>query len=487
MEAAVLALQAIVTSQGEMLKLLIADRKVKNEVRVEQGEGSRATTNPEILMESLAKSMAEFTFDPDSGVTFAAWYARYEDLFTFDAVLLPEAAKVRLLLRKLNTPEHQKYLDYILPKVPKDFTFAETVTKLKDIFGRKESLFSIRYKCLQLFKKKEEDFVTYASRINKHCEDFKLSDLSANQFKSLMFIIGLKSDEEADIRTRLISKLEDDTAGAITLETLKAECDRVTNLKTDSNLVSSKPSAVHYIRKKVKKTQHKPDDNKSSSSKSSSDKPRSPCWKCGGLHYIQFCKYVDHTCKDCSKTGHKEGYCFCIGNSYKKSSSDNSKGQKKDKQNSKKVNAIWKINSINSQSQRKFVNVHINKVPVKMQFDTASDVTIISSATWQSIGSPKLSTPTQIANDASTNEIEFLGEFNCALEFKSNNAKGKCLVFKNSNLNLLGIDFISLLDLWDKSINSICNAINTESRETIVNSLKSEYPQLFAKSWANVK
>src|ERR1051325_12127174 len=57
----------------------------------------------EQIMESLSHSITEFIYDPEDGVTFEAWYKRYEDLFKVDAAKLDDTARVRLLLRKLHT------------------------------------------------------------------------------------------------------------------------------------------------------------------------------------------------------------------------------------------------------------------------------------------------------------------------------------------------------------------------------------------------
>jgi len=83
------------------------------------------------------------SYDPDNGLTFDACFVRYEGLFNIDAKDLNDAAKV--LLRKLNTTCHKLYIDYILPREPKDFTWEDTVKKLKQMFGKKISLFNQRY------------------------------------------------------------------------------------------------------------------------------------------------------------------------------------------------------------------------------------------------------------------------------------------------------------------------------------------------------
>jgi len=57
----------------------------------------------EVKTESLASRITEFNYNPENGITSDAWFVRYEGLFNVDAKNLDDAAKVRLLLCKLNS------------------------------------------------------------------------------------------------------------------------------------------------------------------------------------------------------------------------------------------------------------------------------------------------------------------------------------------------------------------------------------------------
>ncbi|EDS29712.1 conserved hypothetical protein [Culex quinquefasciatus] len=214
---------------------------------------------------------------------------------------LDDPARVRLLLRKLSTPVHEKYTNTVLSNHPRDFTLAQTVAKLKKLFGRQKSVFHARYQCLQYAKNDADDFTTYAATVNKHCEAFQLSKLSSDQFKALRFVCGLQSSRDADIRARLISKLEADETAAVeaaaagaaagdagaagvaarsrvTLENLVEECHRVANLKQDTLMVENKDARNVYI---VSRNQKKP------ASQGKPKTPKTPCWKCGDNHYVR--------------------------------------------------------------------------------------------------------------------------------------------------------------------------------------------------------
>lgn len=224
--------------------------------------------------ESVLNSVGEFLFDPVSGITFDSWYQKYEDLFTIELQHVDDAQRVRFLLRKLGTAEHAKYVNFILPKNPRDLNFDETVSTLKQIFGEQTSLFNIRYQCLKLIKNTEDDWVTYAGVVNRECERFKLRQMTDDQFKCLIFACGLQSPHDAEIRTRLLNRMEQDPN--LNLQTITAECQRLVNLKHDTAMIEqSKQSLVHVV---------SPGSTSSGSSKSKScekRKPATPCWHCG--------------------------------------------------------------------------------------------------------------------------------------------------------------------------------------------------------------
>ncbi|XP_041786765.1 uncharacterized protein LOC121602060, partial [Anopheles merus] len=50
-------------------------------------------SNPELILDALANSIAEFRYEAESGVTFEAWFTRYEDLFATNASRLGDEAK----------------------------------------------------------------------------------------------------------------------------------------------------------------------------------------------------------------------------------------------------------------------------------------------------------------------------------------------------------------------------------------------------------
>ena len=132
-----------------------------------------------------------------------------------------------------------------LTKKTCELGFLETVKLLSELFSSKTSLFHKRWKYLNLTKKESVDYLGFASVINKNCDDFKLGELSANNFKCLIFAQGVVSAKNTEIRRRVLSKLENEPN--LTLQKLAEDCQRIVSVRKD--LKNIKESGVAYVRK----------------------------------------------------------------------------------------------------------------------------------------------------------------------------------------------------------------------------------------------
>uniref|UniRef100_A0A1I8QAV2 Uncharacterized protein n=1 Tax=Stomoxys calcitrans TaxID=35570 RepID=A0A1I8QAV2_STOCA len=169
----------------------------------------------------------------------------------------------------MSNPIHERFTNFVLPRQPHELSMEDTLKHLSKLFGRTETQVSQRYKCLQISKMENEDFKEYASRVNHQCELLKLDELNADQFKCLIFILGLKSSDDGEIRIRLLRHLNDSN------EMVKLE-----KLKIDTALNEEKPKQCNRIGKHKQKQKV----------------PKTSCWYCGELR------------PTCQLIGHKDGF-----------------------------------------------------------------------------------------------------------------------------------------------------------------------------------
>ena len=202
-----------------------------------------------------------------------------------------------------------------------DLEFSETVKLLSELFGPNTSLFHKRWRCLNTFKDDQQDYLTFAVIVNKHSNDFKLADLTADDFKCLIFAPGLVSAEDAEIRRRVLTELENEQG--LTLKKLAEDCQRVVSVKSNSKTIEE--SGVAHIKKNKEQTDTlfptekskiaRPKIYDKQSTNRRKNPPPGPCYICGDLHWMRFCPAKKKlTCKNCGKVGHKVTRCWYAKN-----------------------------------------------------------------------------------------------------------------------------------------------------------------------------
>lgn len=475
------AIQGIQENQRSMQSALVELLQSRN---AEGGEPnlSAPRKTDEFLFESVFNVITEFTYNLENDSTFENWFSRFEELFSNEKKL-DDNAKVRLLLLKLDTSAHKTYVNYILPDKQTDYTFVQTVATLKEIFGRQETEFSRRYDCLNTTKRDDMDILTYYNLINKSCEKFDITNVTVEQFKCLMFVMGLKSSTEKDIRARLLMKLDADAA--VTLKTLLAEYRRIVNVKHDTSIEDAKTNNSILV-------------NKVSSKKSKKSFQRSsePCSNCGEQHESKdLCPAKDKTCNYCKKRGHLVIACRKRKQKSNQESFDKSnksiEAHAKTTTSKGKSNTLPKVTSVSIHQidiNRKFIDIQINSKPAKLQIDSAADISIISHSLCSNLNLP-YSTTTITPNCASGQQINLIGEIICDITFRDQTCQTTIYVSDIDGLNIFGIDLFNKFNLWKTPIDSFCNnqILNVQQKDDYATILKSNFPSCFETSLGKCK
>ncbi|CAH8637620.1 unnamed protein product [Dicrocoelium dendriticum] len=427
-------------SQTKLIEMLTQKTAVQSSPGLATSEGAPSP-------ETLTQQVSVFHYDADAGITFVSWFQKYEDMFRVDFANFTAEKKIRLMLRKLGAAEQEKFTNFILPKKSTDLSFDEVVAILSQIFGEQTSLFNIRYKCLTITKKEDEDWVDYSSRVNRECERSQLHKMTSDQIKCLIYVCGLQASKVADIRTRILNKIEQNPD--VTLQQVTGECQRMTNLKHDTAMTQqvSKQSKQDFVCA-VSRTPRK----EASHVSSTHSKPPTACWFCREWHFAREYPFKTHTCNRCGRKGHKESCCLATRPVLTKKMRNNARPFRRPNL-TRSITATFKVDGA---SKRKYTIVKINGFQVKLQIDMASDITLISRDTWCMLGRPTLIQSDHTARNASGGTVKLLGELNCLVNFRNKQIQTTCFVTDQPGLDLLGLDWMDELKLLDQSVNIIC-------------------------------
>ena len=349
--------------QQERFEALVIQQTTNNRLFCETILSQKTNDNASWFFsaEGIANSLVEFKYDAERGDTFPAYYRRFKTIFTKRCEKWSDEEKITLLLQKLGTEENTKFTNLILPKKPEDISFSETVKMLCSIFGERDSLFHTRYKCLNMQKEETDDIVTYAGKVNALCELFKLKDLSVDMFKCYIFVQGLTTPRDKDLRSRILSIMEQDPE--MNLQKVTEECQKLINVKRDTTRIEGKvTSQVQVVKQKTFLK------NKGKSFE---------CWSCAGSHLRKNCPFKDQPCAKCGLVRHRASQC-------------RTKQNKQRQKFKSKVNVVLSKEEVRQGGKWKFVNTKINGHTVKLLLDTGSDISIIDEVTWKRIGCPKL-------------------------------------------------------------------------------------------------
>ncbi|CAH8523836.1 unnamed protein product [Dicrocoelium dendriticum] len=294
-------------------------------------------------------------------------------------------------------------------------------------------------------KRDADNFITYVDVANRECQRFQLGSLTEDQFKCLIFVSGLQSTHDADIRTRLLSTLQQDSS--VTIQNLTEECQTLLNLKHDPAMIqnAAAPGMVQAVTAPRAQSSARP---------TQSDRAKSSpyaCRFCGPWHFHRDCKFRQHRCQRCGRVRHRDGYCHPPSPTGTKTALAPTRDPKKRSRlrrtpkpgpvgSSLSLLATFQINAAN---RRKFVDVLVNGQSVRLQLDTVSDITIISENLC-----------------ACSGRVQLTGQLHCSVSFRGTTFNAIRYITK-AQLNLLGLDWLETLDLADLPLRAICSAVHS--------------------------
>ncbi|VDL51488.1 unnamed protein product [Hymenolepis diminuta] len=138
-----------------------------------------------------------FRHNPLMDETFATWYTQHREIYKNIMADSPHATSNFMLLHMFSRSNHYLFSSYFQSMDPADLTYEKIITKLGSVVGDNNSF-------LNLTISKDENVHYHVDIVNRLCTSFRFGSLEENQFRCLIFILGLRSPCHAEIRLRLL-------------------------------------------------------------------------------------------------------------------------------------------------------------------------------------------------------------------------------------------------------------------------------------------
>ncbi|VUZ44691.1 unnamed protein product, partial [Hymenolepis diminuta] len=125
----------------------------------------------------------------------------HRDIYKNIMVDLPHSTSDTMLLRTFSRSDHYLCSSYIQQMDPADLTYEKMITKLGSVVGDNNSFFNLTIS-------EDENIHHHLGIVNRFCTGFRFGSLEENQFRCLIFILGLRAALHTEIRLRHLSLLD---------------------------------------------------------------------------------------------------------------------------------------------------------------------------------------------------------------------------------------------------------------------------------------
>ena len=390
-------------------------------------------------------------------------YAERVNLY-FEANEIPDGKQVPAFLTFIGPKAYAILRSLVSPTPPKDKTFEELLTALKNHYCPKPLVIVERFRFLKKYQAEGESISTFTAELKKlsaHC------NFGANLAERLrdQFVVGVRNEH---IQRKLLTVKDLTFPKTVEISTSMEMADK------DSRELTGASNKVQYVERK-KDGWHKnsptPTPNASHKTKSSTF-----CYRCGNpSHKADKCSYKDSVCHSCGKPGHLQNVCF--GKSPQKPdtftqarNSSNYRQPKKKFHKDKKVNLVessehevaepvqsttedtYQLFAIQKEctSTTPFITyLQVNGVNLPFEIDTGSAVTLISEFTFKRILADKVELkPSKCTLRTYTGEpLQTIGTCDVEIIHKKLQYTLPLLVVQGQGPSLIGRDWLSVIQL----------------------------------------
>ena len=372
-------------------------------------------------------SIKEFCPGSDSVRT----YVQRVELY-FVANSIPEDKQLPILLTSIGASTYDRLSELLAPVALSSKSVSDIFQLLQTHFEPKRVQIAERFNFRRRQQEAGETIGNYDAALRKLAIHCNFGERLEEELRDQM-VCGLRNEA---LQRRLLTEL--DLTYAKTIEICRAS-----ELAEKNATTLRQVSEVHTV------SQHPPTPR---------NQTRDCCYRCGGKHSASSCRFKDAICHFCKKPGHLVRVCRAKAkHPLERDVVDKPKprvcthcvhmdGEQED------VYTLFHMGESNKAPY--LVELSVNGAPLHMEVDTGAAVSLISEATYRSIGDPlpQLHPTTVRLRTYSGEQLTVLGSLAVAVKYRNQEADLTLLVVKGCGPSLLGRDWLSAIRLDWKSL-----------------------------------
>uniref|UniRef100_A0A5S6QBH7 CCHC-type domain-containing protein n=1 Tax=Trichuris muris TaxID=70415 RepID=A0A5S6QBH7_TRIMR len=391
------------------------------------------------------------TFVPEKGASWGLYIERLN--FHFEAHGIMDDAKKRALLLSVCGPSTYALIRSVIsPKLPNELSYEEITVAMKQYFNPAPSEIVERFRFYKRDQRPNEsiaDFVAELRRLSEHCNfgnglDTALRDRLVCGISDESLQRRLLADQVATFDVALREALATETARLQALE-----------IRTGSSQDDVKQVCT-TTRKQM------PNDNRTCSGQRSLKVDK--CYRCGGGHDAQVCRFINQSCRYCQKMGHIERVCrkkirqrkldqrktrHCRRKTPDRVQS-HALTEQHEALRSRRSPDPYVLNTLTALAKNPIVaKVLVNGKPLTMEVDSGSACSLINERVFYKLKlqNVKQTYCTKILRTWSKQQLNVKGQVEVEVQFNSRKCRLPLLIVDGLGASLLGRDWFEALGI----------------------------------------
>ncbi|XP_021378372.1 uncharacterized protein K02A2.6-like [Mizuhopecten yessoensis] len=433
-------------------------------------------------------------FDDSQGETWEHYTERLGQYFVANGIGNEEPGdkekRRAILLSVCRAKVYTLMSDLSAPTKPSEKTYEDLVVLVKEHSAPKPSEIEQRYKFHNRFRKTGESVSQYIAALRNLSEHCNFGGTLETMIRDRL-VCGINEDR---IQRRLLSEGEltftKSYEIAISMETAAKN---VIDLQQDTTPAGA--GKIHKV-SQLKRGQQRPKSQQQTQghraqAPNNQGNLQKPCFRCGGKHKPQNCKFKDSECFYCRKKGHIIEKCLtrlaeCKGGRVTHSS---------DRKKQNKVNALEEVDDddiypmfrVSSSNKEPYtVTLSVNGIPLQMEIDTGASKTVVGEPAFERLTKCDKVTlkPSNTKLKTYTGEmVPVLGRFEVPVNYGKFDGVLQAEVVKGDNPCLLGRDWLQHIQLdWNEIF-----SISHDSDNSIIDEIVSKHPSVFEPGLSKVR